>query len=74
MNVAFEALYSRYINEKLITIISSEFTLENIMKIDEAVAGRIAEKTGSEKYCLNLPKDSSKNYRYKNRRSNKDSK
>lgn len=74
VNIAFEVLNSRYIDENLITIISSELVLKDIAKIDDAVAGRIAEKTGSEKYCLNLPKDSSKNYRYKNRRGSKDSK
>lgn len=74
VNIAFEVLNSRYIDENLITIISSELVLKDIAKIDDAVAGRIAEKTGSEKYCLSLPKDSSKNYRYKNRRGSKDSK
>ena len=64
VNIAFEILNSRYINQNLITIISSELLLKDILEIDEAVAGRIAEKAGV-KYCLNLPKDNSKNYRIK---------
>lgn len=64
VNIAFEILNSRYINQSLTTIISSELLLKDILEIDEAVAGRIAEKAGV-KYCLNLPKDNSKNYRIK---------
>ena len=60
VNVAFEILNHRY-NAKLPTIISSECTISDLMKIDEAVAGRIVEvgKTFS------LKPDRSRNYRLK---------
>ena len=60
VNVAFEILNHRY-NAKLPTIISSECTISDLMKIDEAVAGRIVEvgKTFS------LKSDRSRNYRLK---------
>lgn len=63
VNVAFEILNYRYNNPGLITIISSERTLSELLEIDEAVAGRIAEKSKAGGYCLNLKKDKSRNWR-----------
>lgn len=57
---AFEILNVRY-NNKLITIISSELTIDNIIDVDEAIAGRINEMAKG--HCLNLKKDTSRNYR-----------
>ena len=63
IDVAFEILNHRYNNAGLITIISSERTLSELLDIDEAVAGRIAERSKAGGYCLNLKKDSSRNWR-----------
>lgn len=63
INVAFELINHRYINPGLITIISSERTLSELLDIDEATAGRIAERTKVGGYCINLKKDSSRNWR-----------
>ena len=63
VNVAFEILNYRYNNPGLITIISSERTLSELLEIDEAVAGRIAEKAKTGGYCINLKKDKARNWR-----------
>ena len=62
INLAFEILNSRAIQKK-ITIISSESTLTDLIDIDEAIAGRVKQKSGV--YCLNIAHDRSKNYRLK---------
>ena len=62
----FEILNYRYNNPGLVTIISSEKTIIEMVSVDEAFAGRIAEKTQSAGYCINLPKDIKKNWRLKN--------
>lgn len=61
VKAAFEILNYRYNNKNLITIISSERTLNEIADIDEAIGGRIAERAGS--YCVNLKRDRSRNWR-----------
>lgn len=61
INVAFEILNYRYNNPRLITIISSERLMQNIIDIDEAVGSRIYQRT--KEYCLNINYDISKNYR-----------
>lgn len=63
MNAAFEIINYRYNNQDLITIISSERTLTDLLDIDEAIAGRIAEKSKPGGYCINLNKDTKKNWR-----------
>ena len=65
VNIAFEILNYRLLNPELITIISSERTLVELNQIDEAIAGRIAEKTKDAGYCLNIKKDPSRNWRMK---------
>lgn len=62
---AFEIINYRYINPELVTIISSERTLFELNEIDEAIAGRIAERAKAAGYCLNIRKDVSRNYRMK---------
>ena len=52
VNIAFEILNYRYRNPELITIISSERTIQDIVKIDEAVGSRIFEK--SRNCCINI--------------------
>lgn len=44
VNLAFEVLNHRYNDSKLITIISTEYSLERMMDIDEAVGSRIYER------------------------------
>lgn len=61
VNLAFEVLNYRY-NAQLPTIISSEYTLNEIVDIDEAIGGRIAERT-EKQYLLSIGKDRKKNYR-----------
>lgn len=65
VNAAFEVINHRYNNPGLITIISSERTLNDLNAIDEAIAGRIAERSKAGGYCMNLKPDQSRNYRMK---------
>ena len=60
INLAFEILNYRYIN-KLITVISSEWILSEVIDFDEATGSRIKELTGD--YLLTVSKSSKKNYR-----------
>lgn len=62
VNAAFEILNYRYNNPKLITIISSECTINDILDIDEAVGGRIFERA---KRSFSIKGDKNKNYRLK---------
>ena len=62
INVAFEILNSRYLANKK-TIISTEFSIQELFDVDEAIGGRIRERCGE--YCINIPRDISKNYRLK---------
>lgn len=61
INKAFEMLNYRYNNPHLLTIISSEWTVPEILDIDEAVGGRIFERAGD--YGFNIDPDKSRNYR-----------
>lgn len=60
INAAFEVLNYRYNNPALITIISSECTINDILDIDEAVGGRIFERA---KRSFSINPDRKKNYR-----------
>lgn len=62
VNAAFEILNFRYNNPKLLTIISSECTIQDILDIDEAVGGRIFERV---KRPFSIKGDVAKNYRLK---------
>lgn len=44
INLAFELLNYRYANKRLVTILSSEKTIEDILSMDEAVGSRIFER------------------------------
>ena len=65
VNAAFEIINYRYNNPGLITIISSERTLLELNEIDEAIAGRIAEKSKEHGYCVSIRRDSARNWRMK---------
>ena len=53
IRLAFEILNSRYNDSKLRTVISSELSLFTILNIDEALGGRIYER--SKGFCLQAP-------------------
>lgn len=60
---AFKLINERY-NKRLVTIISSEFLIDDIREyVDEAVAGRINELC--KEFCLQIRKDKNKNYRFR---------
>ena len=62
VNYAFRLINERY-NKNLVTIVSSELLLKDLREIDEAIAGRLKEKARN--YCIQVGKDSGKNYRLK---------
>ena len=59
INYAFEIINYRYNNPDLLTIISSEWSEDELLDIDEAIAGRIYEKAKT----FSIAKDRSRNYR-----------
>ncbi len=59
INIAFELLNHRYNDPTKLTIISGECTADELLRIDEAVAGRIIERST----VLNIAPDRSRNYR-----------
>lgn len=61
INLAFEILNYRANHPDTLTIISSECTLRQLIEIDEAIAGRIAEF--AKPYVLSINPDPAKNYR-----------
>ncbi len=63
INIAFELLNYRYNNKDLITIISSERLIDDLIDIDEAVGSRIYQRV--KEYCLVIDYDRTKNYRLK---------
>ncbi len=63
INLAFELLNHRYINKDLVTIISSERFIDDLLSIDEAIGSRIYQR--SRKYCIEITNDKSKNIRLK---------
>lgn len=65
LDLAYEIINSRYINNK-ITIISTEILKEEFEKIDVATCGRINERCLG--YWIQLKDEPDRNYRMKNRR------
>lgn len=63
INLAFELLNYRYNNPRLVTVISSECTTNDLLNVDEAIGGRIVERARG--YTTNLMADGKKNYRMK---------
>ena len=60
VKLAFELIDFRARNE-MITIISSNYDIEEIIDIDEPLGGRIFQM--SDDFCINIPPDRNKNYR-----------
>lgn len=65
IKAAFEIINYRYNNPDLITIISSERTIGELSQIDEAIAGRIAERAKAAGYCLSIKRAPGRNWRLK---------
>ena len=63
ISIAVDLLYSRYNHPDRLTIISSEWALQQLMDINEGIASRIKERSGEN--ALAILKDRSKNYRMK---------
>lgn len=61
LNVAFELLNHRYNNKNLVTIISCEHYMDDLIKIDEAVGSRIYQRT--KEYSNHIGRDMRRNYR-----------
>ena len=61
INLAFEIINARYNNPELLTIITSERSIEELLDIDEAVGSRIYQK--AREYYFYVDKDPKKNYR-----------
>lgn len=66
INIAFEILNARYNNPDLITILSSEKCLREIMGIDEAIGSRIFQRAGT--YVLELNQNKKMNMRLRERK------
>lgn len=60
MGLAFEIINARYISSR-VTIISSEWTIEELQQVDPATGGRIYQM--AEDYCLSISPGKEKNYR-----------
>lgn len=63
LEIAFKILNDREVFSKSV-IISSEYMLKDIKKLDEAIAGRIVKMTTS-RYSMQISKSESKNYRFR---------
>lgn len=63
VNIAFDILNSRLFDKNKVTIISSEFTIDQLMSIDEGTISRIVEK--AQHFVTNVGEDTTKNYRLK---------
>lgn len=66
IQTAFEILNYRANNKNLITIISSERRIYDLIDIDEAVGGRISEMAFNKGFGINIKPDRAKNHRIKN--------
>ena len=61
VNLAFQIINFRYQDKKWATIISCEYSTEELMAIDEAVGSRIHER--SKAYRVHIANDDAKNFR-----------
>lgn len=64
IHLAFELVDIVYRDPAKKLIVSSELSIRDLARIDEATAGRIAEMAGP--YILTIDKDIKKNYRFRN--------
>ncbi len=62
VGIAFDIINHRYMNH-LVTIVSSERSIQDILTIDESLGSRIYEKTAQYGYCIDIPKGQGKNHR-----------
>lgn len=60
ISIAFEIINARYVS-RLPTIISTELLPEELVKLDEAVGGRIVEMAGV--YAISISRNTGRNYR-----------
>lgn len=63
VNLAFEILNVRYNRRDLVTILSSEYVISELLDIDEAVGSRIFQRAFGN--VTNIPRDKKYNYRLK---------
>lgn len=63
IGLAFEILNFRYNRRSAVTLISSEWTADDILHFDEALGGRIIQKCGP--YCLMVRPSENRNFRLK---------
>lgn len=66
IKLAVEIINYRTLDPNLLTIISSEWTMPEIVGFDQALGGRITELTFDYGYGININRDVSKNYRLRN--------
>lgn len=64
LSLAYKIINSRYNNNK-ITIISSEYLVNQLNELDMATCSRIYEKAKNGKYMFDCGNEKNKNYRYK---------
>jgi len=62
VRIAFEMLNARY-NSQRITLISSEFNIDELSNVDTAIAGRINEMCRT--YVVNIERNTSRDYRWR---------
>lgn len=68
ISLAFEIINSRYIaGPRGITIISSEWTMDELQRVDAATAGRIFQM--SQDYCISISPSEEKNYRLRRKKA-----
>ena len=65
INIVFEILNTRYLERNLITIISSEKNIKELIAIDEAIGSRIFEMAGY--YCVQIKNNDRMNMRLRER-------
>ena len=70
LNLAFEILNFRYI-QNLQTVISTELSFEELVDLDEALGGRILEKSAASQFCID--RNISRNYRLRGLQGHRDS-
>lgn len=63
IGLAFDIIDRRYRDKSKSTIISSELTIQKLVNVDQATAGRIVEMAGE--FIANINADPKKNYRLK---------
>jgi DNA replication protein DnaC len=67
ISLAFEIINSRYIaGARGKTIISSEWTMDELQRVDPATAGRIFQR--AQEYCISITPGEEKNYRLRRRK------